>query len=106
MADSAKKRGSVMGWAIPGTRIVKVSYTGIGALIGEDVLWSTRREKDVACVLGHVVAHEIGHLLLPFAAHSAGGIMKARLDPRLAAIGGLFFTADQAEDIRAKLARR
>jgi hypothetical protein len=32
--------------------------------------------------------------------------MKARLDPRLAAIGGLFFTADQAEDIRAKLARR
>ena len=41
------------------TRIVKVSYSRIKALS------PTLGDNDTACILGHVVAHEIGHLLLP-----------------------------------------
>ena len=56
-------------------------------------------------MLGHVVAHEMGHLLLPLHAHSSSGIMQAGLNMQLAAQGGLFFTASQAYQIRTQLAR-
>ena len=105
MIDRMKKPDSVMGWAAPGTRLVKVSYSRIKAFSRRTELVSpTLRDNDTACILGHVVAHEIGHLLLPRGAHSPSGIMRASLDRQLAALGGLFFTADQAQDIRTKLA--
>ena len=63
----------------------------------------TRDANDIACRLGHVIAHEIGHLLLRSTAHSRSGIMQALLDMQLAARGGLFFTADQARRIRTRL---
>jgi hypothetical protein len=102
MTDQAKKPESVMGWATLGTRIVKVSYFVIQAALSE----TSPARRDIACILGHVVAHEIGHLLLPSGAHSRAGIMQERMDRRLAAVGGLFFTASQAQDIRTKLAKR
>jgi hypothetical protein len=37
-----------------------------------------KRARD-GLLLGHVIAHEIGHLLLPGGYHSIGGLMKARL---------------------------
>jgi len=61
----------------------------------------TRDAHDIASMLGHVIAHEIGHLLLRSRAHSPSGIMQAGLNLQLAARGGLFFTADQARLIRA-----
>ena len=107
MVDRVKKRESVMGWAAPGTRLVKVQYGGIEALVGEtEALSWIRREKDIACILGHVVAHELGHLLLPRGTHSGSGIMQSRLNRQLAASGGLFFTASEAQAIRTKLATR
>lgn len=63
----------------------------------------TRDANDIACRLGHVIAHEIGHLLLRSKAHSRSGIMQAVLNMQLAARGGLFFTADQARRIRTTL---
>jgi hypothetical protein len=63
----------------------------------------SRDAHDTASMLGHVIAHEIGHLLLRTRAHSPSGIMQARLNFQLAARGGLFFTADQARLIRATL---
>ena len=99
-----KKPDSAMGWVAPGTRIVKVSYSRIKAFSRGLNSSPTLGDNDTACILGHVVAHEIGHLLLPRGPHSPSGIMRAWLDRQLAALGGLFFTADQAQDIRTKLA--
>jgi hypothetical protein len=59
--------------------------------------------------LGHVIAHELGHLLLNVALHSQAGIMRGDWgleDLREVACGQLFFTSQQAEVIRAEVARR
>jgi hypothetical protein len=53
----------------------------------------------VGAVLGRVIAHELGHLLLPGQGHSQTGIMRARLDEwpsRMPAFGDA-----EAEAIRA-----
>ena len=62
-----------------------------------------------ADVLGLAMAHELGHLLLQSARHSAAGIMRARLtekglrdDDR----GYLRFTADEAKSMRTEVRRR
>ena len=55
-------------------------------------------------VLAYVIAHEIGHLLLPGHAHSPTGLMQAQWDKALvhnAATGSLTFTEAQAARIRA-----
>jgi hypothetical protein len=38
---------------------------------------STTRKMDTGIILGHAIAHELGHLLMPDAAHSNSGIMSA-----------------------------
>ncbi|MCI0540875.1 MAG: hypothetical protein L0Z50_37215 [Verrucomicrobiales bacterium] len=51
-------------------------------------------------VLGHVMAHEVGHLLLPEGSHSQDGIMQERLWPedwRNASMGRLLFTSQQKQ---------
>ena len=61
---------------------------------------------DAALLLGHVMAHEMGHLLLPYGAHTAAGLMKGGWDTaqaRLATTGGLRFDAEQGSVIRARL---
>ena len=57
-------------------------------------------------VLGHVIAHEAGHLMLPRGAHNTKGIMKARTDLKSwekAFQENLLFTPEEAELIRAAL---
>lgn len=61
------------------------------------------RGLPLAPVIGHVMAHEIGHLLLPAGGHSKFGIMQAVLDLDLAARNDLWFDAGQANAIRARL---
>lgn len=63
----------------------------------------SRDAHDTASMLGHVIAHELGHLLLRSRAHSRSGIMQPVLNMQLAARGGLFFTATQAHLIRTTL---
>ena len=61
---------------------------------------------DPSELLGYVMAHELGHLLLPDGAHSPAGLMRPALDPaqvRAAAEGLLTFTPDQAGLIREHL---
>jgi len=56
-------------------------------------------------LLGHVIAHEIGHQLLGSGAHNPFGIMQHRLPiPETERI--LFFTPGQAKQLRAELAVR
>jgi hypothetical protein len=59
---------------------------------------------DLGTLLGHVIAHEVGHLLLPTFAHSPTGLMRAEWDDtqvRDAARRALSFTDGQAYRIRA-----
>jgi hypothetical protein len=63
---------------------------------------------DVSLLLGHVMAHEMGHLLLPPGAHTAAGLMKAGWDLHqsvLALAGKLTFAPNQSSLIRTRLQR-
>jgi len=58
-------------------------------------------------LLGCVIAHELGHLLLGKDSHSATGLMSAvwqDAELRQAAHGNLFFTAGQSDRIRSRYA--
>ena len=69
--------------------------------------WGQGDEMEV--LLGHVIAHEIGHLLLPPNSHSLKGLMAGHMDQRQAlraTKGALWFSAKEAETIRAGLTAR
>lgn len=60
-------------------------------------------------ILGEMMAHEIGHILLNMPGHSETGIMRGDWDLKDlqdVAFGSLFFTAHQAQVIRGEAARR
>jgi len=62
----------------------------------------------LARVLGHVMAHELGHLLLGSNAHSDRGIMCPSWhagELHLASMGALLFSMEQAQQMRARLVR-
>ena len=59
-------------------------------------------------LLGHVIAHEIGHLLLPYNAHGTTGLMRGSWDTEQAvraSRGLLTFTTQEADLIRQRLVR-
>jgi len=60
----------------------------------------------VPCLLGHVMAHEIGHLLLRSTAHSIEGVMRAgfrRLELRKASQRRLTFTREENSAIKQRV---
>ena len=61
------------------------------------------REVSSATVLGNVIAHELGHLLLPPPGHSLDGIMRAELETRSWAFRT--FTPPQAREVLSRLRR-
>ncbi|MCM3880680.1 MAG: hypothetical protein ND807_11285 [Vicinamibacterales bacterium] len=42
--------------------------------------YSVDLAMDASQLLGHVMAHELGHLLLPYSAHSVAGLMRPEWD--------------------------
>ena len=57
-------------------------------------------------LLGHVIAHEIGHLLIGSHAHAPSGIMSARWQAQellRLEMGTLFFTAEQKKSMYSRL---
>ena len=61
----------------------------------------------LATMLGHAMAHELGHVLLGNTEHSAAGIMKARwgkADCQEAGMGFMTFNALEREAIRKRAA--
>jgi hypothetical protein len=63
-------------------------------------------DVDLGTMLAYVIAHEIGHLLMPGNAHSPTGVMQAEWDKALvrdATRGSLTFTEAQVARIRAAL---
>jgi hypothetical protein len=93
----------VLGFAVRGAnssgRLAYVFYDRVQPVAEE------HRMSD-ASLLGVTIAHEIGHLLLPYGSHSQSGLMRGEWDKRqfsLARAKLLRFTAQQAELIRARL---
>jgi hypothetical protein len=65
---------------------------------------ASRTSSDPELVLGLVLAHEIGHVLLPEYSHTPSGLMRAQWQGRLVAIPG--FLPEQAATIRTLIAAR
>ena len=99
----------VLGYARAGSLVMGVAQrdaTTATAQIFFKQAQDFARVHRVECslVLAYVIAHEIGHLLLPGHAHSPTGLMQAQWDKALvhnAATGSLTFTQAQAARIRA-----
>ena len=94
---------------IPGT-----DKKTMGFALGNLASVSVRRVSEEAAefgvqpyeVLGPAIAHELGHILLGQRGHSPSGIMRARWrreDYERAPRGAFKFTAEQAEQMRAKM---
>jgi hypothetical protein len=67
------------------------------------------KEFEVPPILGCLIAHEIGHLLLGSGSHSFSGVMRSPWDReqlREAMMGALLFTPKQARLMQAELQKR
>lgn len=69
--------------------------------VGRVVALARRRGVTPGTLLGNVIAHELGHILLPTAGHSGRGIMTETLN--LLTTSAVGFTPEQAVAIRATL---
>lgn len=87
-----------------------LSEKGLGTY--SDVFYSSAESLSWRCgaslgrVLGHVMAHEIGHLLLGTHSHSPVGIMRPQWqgeELRQVGMGTLLFTPEQARKMQARL---
>jgi hypothetical protein len=85
---------SVLGEAVPELGRAHVFVDRITASVNA-------RPMSASIVLGWVIAHEIGHLLLPANSHSKFGIMRASVDFTMAGLH--VFTDRQADAIRVAL---
>jgi hypothetical protein len=86
-----------------GFALERTAYVFAGSLTG--IVQSGAASWHV--VLSHVVAHEIGHMLLGPDSHSSDGIMRPNLGPedwRRASAGQLFFNSRQRERMRSIVA--
>lgn len=70
--------------------------------------WAADRDMEEAGILGHAMAHELGHLLLGPGCHAAHGLMAERWGPaelRQARQGALCFSSAEAARMSARLQR-
>jgi predicted transcriptional regulator len=96
-----------LGFALPSARAGSASATWVFYRRVEELAEGKNASKSQ--ILGHAIAHEIGHLLLGPDRHSDRGIMRAnwgRRDLQEAARGQLFFTIEQGERIRTEVCAR
>jgi len=99
--------------ALPGALGISFpdALTGVHASIFYDRIERVSKTGDVALatMLGHAMAHELGHVLLGSTEHSAGGIMKARWgksDYQQASMGLMTFSALERNAIQKRTAVR
>ena len=97
MASRFNREDDAVGRAVSGGRTVTVLYHRL-----EDV-WDGHSDQ-AAFLLGNVIAHEIGHLVLPRGSHSPTGLMVAEMNISMATSRPLFFTPEQGRIIRSALA--
>ena len=100
--------GQWVGPMVLGIAVRGANYSGRLAYVFYDRVEPLARKHQIsdASLLGVAIAHEIGHLLLPYGSHSSSGLMQGDWDDRqflLARARLLRFTPQQAELIRAHL---
>ena len=86
-----------LGFADPSVSRAHVIYDRVEAL-------TARSQRSAASLLGDVIAHELGHLMLPSPRHSARGIMRSGVDVHPRALET--FTDPQARQIVSRLTVR
>jgi len=96
MMKHVKVSGAALGFAGSGSQTADVIYDRVIA-----VAFSQRMPGGQ--ILGFVMAHELGHLLLPSRSHSSSGLMRAAMDLELAKATNLWFTPEQAALIASKV---
>jgi hypothetical protein len=89
MVESPYTSKDTVGFATPGSLAANAIYDRIRIV-------ARKQHLPCAVLLGYVIAHELGHLLLPANSHSASGLMMPNLNVELAAAKKLRFTNDQA----------
>jgi hypothetical protein len=94
MADRKQPNARAFGQASHATRRAYIYYARV-------LTYAMRSASDPGVVLGLVLAHEIGHVLLPEYSHAPSGLMRAEWNGRVAAIPG--FLPEQAVTIRTML---
>lgn len=87
-----------LGLAASGSRLVRIAI---------DRVDNVARETDTrpGTLLGHAIAHEIGHVLLPPDSHTAVGLMREGIDTNAASKGWLVFHQNEVHSIQAGLAQ-
>jgi len=108
MIDDAALHLTIVILARPASASVKDHTLGAAShathawVYGDNVAaFATKHTLGFGVVLGKVMAHEIGHLLLPGQGHSNDGIMEAEPNMRIHSIR---FTQAQGEAIRIRVA--
>lgn len=109
MADRLSPPASMAGLAPgagPDRMLAYVFYNRV-----EDLFYFYRKTEPLTKgqILGQVIAHEIGHILLNLSVHTETGIMRGTWDQnnlRDIRFGVLLFTKQQDEVIRTEVARR
>lgn len=106
MAKKMTNRGIEFGYAMALPK-------GFGVIAGVFYDRTVREANSIGLaphvMLGHTMAHEIGHLLLGQQSHSSSGIMTANWRTKevdLAKRGGFVFTSQQAERMREQAMAR
>src|SRR5512138_996735 len=85
-----------LGFADPSVARAHVIYDRVEEM-------TMRSRRSTASLLGDVIAHELGHLMLPPPAHSARGIMRSGVDVLARPIET--FTPPQAREILTRLSQ-
>jgi len=107
MAQKAPARGEALGFALPCPEDLPGCYAEVFYQRVAD--WVSGAEISAYQLLGHAMAHEIGHFLLGQNSHSRDGIMRPQWNPndlRVIARASLRFTPEQAERLRGACLRR
>jgi hypothetical protein len=114
--SSLTVRVQILAHAPPGFSPQALGYSlpcarrGIQVTLYADRIEAVTQHALASCyrVLGHALAHEVGHVLLRSPAHEHGGIMKAVWSPgdwQRAAVAVLGFSSDQATRIQQEVQR-
>ena len=105
LVPSGKSSSETFGLAfLPAEGQGRYSDVFYGPVIEMRQQFCGRVPLDEGRLLGHLIAHEVGHLLLGSNSHSSGGIMVARWHAReleLLDAGKLLFTPEQSQKLRA-----
>lgn len=94
---------------LPGSLAYALPYEGTHIVVMLDRVRAMEPSWRVPLLLGHVLAHEITHILQACSHHSESGLMKARWIPKdysEMALHPLTFTEDDIELIRIGMAHR